>query len=300
MKWQPPSRLRDDATVGAALRRDLAQVPRSAQMPIDYDVPAGVARFEATLAAATTVGTSAPGAPGAGQAHAVSPVGSKAALFTGLKGVLFTGATVVVLAVGVATLGHRLLGKSNSSAPERSHVAAPAVSNTANAAALPLQTPIAEPAAPGSADELGSSSAALKPPSARVAATATVSSPNAKRASVPVTTESVNQAEPVATDEQSARVSAPSASLAQEMDHLARLRSLETSRPEAALRMAQEGDTLFPQGLFRQERQAIAIQSLVRLKRISEAKQRARAFMAAYPRSPFAERMKQLTDSGAE
>jgi len=84
------------------------------------------------------------------------------------------------------------------------------------------------------------------------------------------------------------------------MDHLARLRALEASRPEAALRMAQEGDSLFPKGLFRQERQAIAIQSLVRLHRIDDAKQRARAFKAAYPHSPFAERMKQLTNDDPE
>jgi hypothetical protein len=95
-------------------------------------------------------------------------------------------------------------------------------------------------------------------------------------------------------------VSSASDSLAQELDHLARLRALEASRPEEALRMAQEGDSLFPTGLFRQERQAIAIQSLVRLHRINDAKQRARAFKAAYPHSPFAERMKQLTNDDPE
>jgi hypothetical protein len=88
--------------------------------------------------------------------------------------------------------------------------------------------------------------------------------------------------------------------MAQEMEHLGRLRSLAASQPAEALRRADEGDKLFPKGLFAQERRSIAIQSLVRLQRVSEAKQRARAFQAAYPRSPFLERMRSLLEEGNE
>jgi hypothetical protein len=94
--------------------------------------------------------------------------------------------------------------------------------------------------------------------------------------------------------------SAPSAggALAAEMDHLARLRALEGGDPAHVLALAAEGNQRFPSGLFAQEREAIAIGALVRLGRLGEARTRARAFLASYPRSAFAERIKKLTEIG--
>jgi hypothetical protein len=82
------------------------------------------------------------------------------------------------------------------------------------------------------------------------------------------------------------------------VEHLARLRALEASDPAQALAVAAEGDRRFASGLFVQERQAIAITALVRLGRGAEARARAEAFLAAHPRSSFAERIQRLTGAG--
>jgi hypothetical protein len=65
------------------------------------------------------------------------------------------------------------------------------------------------------------------------------------------------------------------------------------------LALAAEGDRRFAGGLFAQEREAIAIGALVRLGRHAEARTRAGAFLASYPRSAFAERIEKLTGIGA-
>lgn len=91
---------------------------------------------------------------------------------------------------------------------------------------------------------------------------------------------------------------APSAradALSLEMEHLSRLRALQSSDPAQAVVAADEGDRIFPRGLFRQERESIAIEALVRLGKTSEARTRAQAFKAAYPQSPFLGRMTGLT-----
>jgi len=74
-----------------------------------------------------------------------------------------------------------------------------------------------------------------------------------------------------------------------ETQDIANLRSMARSDPARALTLAQEGARKFPQGFFSQEREAIAIRSLVNLGRTSEARARAERFLAAYPRGPAAE-----------
>lgn len=90
--------------------------------------------------------------------------------------------------------------------------------------------------------------------------------------------------------------------LAAEMEHLARQRALQESDPAQAVALAGEGNRRFPGGTFAQEREAIAIAGLVRLGRLPEARTRAGAFLASYPRSTFAERIRSLTGipSGSE
>jgi hypothetical protein len=74
-----------------------------------------------------------------------------------------------------------------------------------------------------------------------------------------------------------------------ETQDIARLRSVARSDPARALVLAQDGARKFPQGFFSQEREAIAIRSLVNLGRTTEARARAERFLAAYPRGPAAE-----------
>jgi hypothetical protein len=80
------------------------------------------------------------------------------------------------------------------------------------------------------------------------------------------------------------------------MEHLARIRALQDSDPAEALALVAEGNQRFAAGLFTQEREAIAIGALVRLGRRGEARARALAFLATYPRSTFAERIRKLTN----
>jgi hypothetical protein len=80
-----------------------------------------------------------------------------------------------------------------------------------------------------------------------------------------------------------------------EMDLLGRLRALEASDPRQALALAEAGRRRFSPGFFVQEREVLAISALARLGLRSEARTRARAFLAAYPTSHFAERLHQLT-----
>jgi hypothetical protein len=74
-----------------------------------------------------------------------------------------------------------------------------------------------------------------------------------------------------------------------ETQDIAHLRAVARTDPARALVLAQEGTRRFPQGFFSQEREAIAIRSLVSLGRVSEARARAERFLTAYPRGPAAE-----------
>jgi hypothetical protein len=80
--------------------------------------------------------------------------------------------------------------------------------------------------------------------------------------------------------------------LQMEMENLVRLRAAD---PRQALALAEEGQRRFPSGFYVQEREALAIAALVQLGRRGEAVARARAFVAAYPRSHFVERIRELT-----
>ncbi len=291
MTLQPPCRLRLDTSVEPSLRRELARAPRSAEMPIGYDLSAGLARFEASLGSAATGGSSARGSGAAEQAAVGSEFGSKTALVTGLKTALVTGLAVGLLAVGGATLTSRSVSKARSS----SHP-----STTSLPRLSPLQIAAVEPSARGLPSELEESSARRERPNPRASAARTAPLRSTQHPALSTTNGAAHQESTAAAERGPAPVSTPATGLAQEMEQLARVRSLEITHPEEALRLAEQGDSLFPGGLFRQERQAIAIQSLVRLHRVGEARQRARAFKQAYPRSPFAERMKQLTDEAGD
>jgi hypothetical protein len=85
------------------------------------------------------------------------------------------------------------------------------------------------------------------------------------------------------------RIEAAREALALETSDIARLRTVARTDPLRALALAQEGAHRFPQGFFSQEREAIAIRSLVKLGHLPEARARAERFLAAYPRAPAAE-----------
>lgn len=78
----------------------------------------------------------------------------------------------------------------------------------------------------------------------------------------------------------------------EELEHLAKLRQVASSRPSEAVRMADEGHSRFASGMLYQEREAIAIRSLARAGSSAAARARAEAFLARFPKSPFAEQIR--------
>ena len=91
--------------------------------------------------------------------------------------------------------------------------------------------------------------------------------------------------------------------LREEMEHLVDLRSLAKSDPSKAAAFADEGTRRFGRGTLYPEREAIAILALSQSGQAQEAQLRAKAFLAAYPHGPLAERvrnvfLKEATDPG--
>ena len=63
------------------------------------------------------------------------------------------------------------------------------------------------------------------------------------------------------------------------------------SDPSRALSIAEEHARTFPAGEFVQEREVVAVQALARLGRTTEAKSRANALLARFPRTPYVPRL---------
>ncbi|UQA56754.1 tetratricopeptide repeat protein [Polyangium aurulentum] len=99
-------------------------------------------------------------------------------------------------------------------------------------------------------------------------------------------------------------VQAPRAPAALDTDALLReAELLEKARtgvardPEGALRALDGHRASFPAGQLTAEREYLAIDALSRLGRHDEARARAKAFVARFPSSPFAERARRIADT---
>lgn len=71
---------------------------------------------------------------------------------------------------------------------------------------------------------------------------------------------------------------------------------LRAGKPEAALAIAREHERRCPTGTLVQERERIAIEALVQLGRIDQARARARAFEERFPSSPHVARIRQALE----
>lgn len=91
--------------------------------------------------------------------------------------------------------------------------------------------------------------------------------------------------EPVATTPSGASEAPASAGTLAELALLARARRSLLVRPERALELAAEHARLYPHGTFEEEREVLAIESLLKLARRDEAEARARAFERRFPNS---------------
>ena len=74
-----------------------------------------------------------------------------------------------------------------------------------------------------------------------------------------------------------------------------RLRQEAKPSPAAALANADQAEARFGESPFAEERRALAIQALVGLDRIGEARSRAYQFLDRYPNGPFTAQVQALT-----
>jgi hypothetical protein len=270
MSEREPIRLRDDPEATRSLRADLARV--AARPPIAYDVAAGLVRFEQ----ARSLGA------GAG-------AGAGTVLGAALKGAL----------LGVVVVGGAALVEARSPPGSPGPGSVPAAVSVARAVPVRSVRPVPPPrptvASPPGPAKLPALPEAERDVGARSVTPSTATSEAAS--APPAAADPTGAGFAADAPAPAAPVSAGDA-LAAEMEHLARLRALEGRDPAQALALAAEGSQRFPAGQFVQEREAIAIGALVRLGRAPEARARAVAFAAAYPRSAFTERLERLTGTG--
>lgn len=95
--------------------------------------------------------------------------------------------------------------------------------------------------------------------------------------------------------------SKPESSLARELAMLQRARrALNADNGRLALGIVEELDERFPAGVLIEERSATRVLSLCQLERVAEAKQAAQAFLARYPASVYAERVRKSCAAARE
>jgi hypothetical protein len=80
---------------------------------------------------------------------------------------------------------------------------------------------------------------------------------------------------------------------ASEIDLLSKARAALAARPREAYRLAEEHKALYPQGMFGQERDALAVEALQRAGELKHARALAEVFVKQYPSSPHAHRFRE-------
>jgi hypothetical protein len=247
--------------------------------PVAYDVAAGFAGFHAVIAG--SLGSSA-GAGAGGQAAAqgkAAATATHAAATTKTAGLLGSaGAKMALAAIGTAAVvaGSVAVWPARPVVPSEPRHAG-TVSSTAPSASP--QPPIVD--APAAQVPTLALEPAMEPS-------------NATRAPV---------AAPAHRLARSRLALAPSAAptqvdgddaLRREIAQLAQIKAVVDTDPAQAYRLAQAGHREFGRGMLRQEREALAVLSLSKLGRRTEAVSRARAFLARYPQSPLRESLERL------
>jgi hypothetical protein len=272
---KPPEhrRLLDDPSCPNELRSDLRQAVETS--PIAFDVERELGRLLASVAVGTAAASAAEvaaasTAPSAG--GALTAAGATGAAANAASG----GALLKVAWWGLATVGVSgvvAFGVATATVERKSEASAPA-----EAASM---LPRAEPAAAAPRLDSTVARAAIDEPAPRAPVASSTSAPR------------VSLAQPASSAD-----SRPN-TLVEETRYLSELRALAATNPGAALALADDGARRFPRGVFGHEREAIAIQALVALGRSSQARARAGRFLRAYPKSPYAERLRRATGLAA-
>ena len=270
---QDPERLFESPDAPAELRADLEQAREDD--PARYDVAAGLAAFEASMAA-----------PPPGVEAAAG--GSKALTW------------VIVAVVGAATAGavawavtrgdddpkpRRELGQAAEMEPDRP------------------KSDRLEPATNGS-DRLEPAEPATNGSERRESASG-VPDPGPNPEPHPDSTRPPNADSPPKRPRPRPDKPAPADPdpnrLAAEMKLTSAAKSALNGNPKRALQLAKKGNAEFPKGLFRQDRQAIIVLALFALGRTAEAEKKAKTYLRRYPKGSFAAKVRaKLADKKTE
>lgn len=278
---QPPRRLADDPEAPPSMRDDLARARESSARP--YDAGVGAERFGAwvTGAGGAAGGGGAGGAPGgagAGGGGGAAGAGLAPSATVAVGAAAKWSAVVVAgtLSFAVATF---VLRAPNTASREPD---APASRAAAARAVLPASQVRASSAAPGPTPP----AQPIAPPATSEPAAAAARSP------LPASQSDARTRVPIAVGTATTTVD-PDAALRREIAALGEARAALASHPARALELATRGQAEFRAGMFREEREAIAVFALRRLGRHAEARRRAEAFLARYPDGPFSEQIRQ-------
>ena len=279
----PPLRLRDDEDAPALARSDrkiACAVPL-----LHYDVAQGLSRFE--TASAGSVATSAQAGTAAAKVTASSAGFTAIIKVAGLGLVVAAGiASYLVKAPERAKEAREVVDVDPLSATEseqltepREQLTEPRSPEESVASPAPVVEPVSQNDAGVAPDALLAQK--LKPEARRSRARgdAVRGSP---RGSVSAQASRTDQGQ----DDQD-----QGDAVRREMRQLVETRRALAQDPNRALALAIRGQDSFPRGFYQQEWQALHILALARLRRFEDASERAEAFAARHPRSPFKERI---------
>jgi hypothetical protein len=267
-----PLRLVESEGSATALERELLRAGR--ELGPDAEARRGIWLGIAAQCLPPAAGVAAGVATGAavGTSAAGHGVGSVLSLLTSFKGIV-----VVFLVGGGAVAGYTVAGHWGQHQPVSS--AGPQNSTQLKAATLraagPSGSTLEPPAAPAApvdvSTPMAAGSGALKSrPSTSIADGA-----SARRGQIPSPVQSSH--------------------LAEESRVILQARgALRASQPGEALRLLESAGRLFPAGALTQEREALAVEALVKTGQSSAARDRAAAFLRAYPNSPHASDVRRL------
>jgi hypothetical protein len=256
---QPPTRLLDDPALADALRHDLELA--SAHAPISYDVDAGLARFEQSLAA-TKLG-SASGATVRMLGWVVGATVLLGGAFGAVDSMRQRDTPRVTVAMTPSTELHTQDGP----------VAGPTSSGTREPG-----EPVAEAGQAG----VGDAGAALVQPAGGNPALDVPTPPRPDTSHSPAASPE-SKPEPAPSNE---------TSLADEATQINAARQALASDPAEALALMEAAERLFPNGSMIQERRGYAILALVALGRTAEAEQQADAYLERWPNGPLSRRVR--------
>jgi len=260
-----PPRLLDDPELGADLRQDLELARANA--PLSYDVSAGLARLEHSLAAGAAPATGTAGLAGG-------------ALGVRVLAWILGGSILVASAVGAGALLDQV--------QQRDSLALASVEPVIDHEARP-EAKVAE-TAPGAttSSEVASSAVDTPTPDAAPDAPTTVGggsvdpakdSPRPSSASVSSGSES--ESDP----------SGPS--LANEAKQINAARKALASDPARALEIIEAVAEQFPEGAMIQEREGYAVLALTALGRAQQAQSRGQAYLETWPNGTLSNRVRE-------